>query len=165
MTSLRTAFSINAPFGGTLIFWAFGSSPHSLSFSFSEKILDKETHLDIKNALVGYLKNQQPIACEIGKKLLSARDELSDFQKNILLYMLEIPFAETISYQDLAIAAGEKASAARAVGNACNKNPFPIFIPCHRVIPKDGKVGNFAWGGAAKVWLLTQEQAACSNRV
>lgn len=163
MTTLP-AFYLQAPFGGGLIFWCLEEKAFNLSFcSDSKKISAPESHIDIKNALSDYFYNQKPIAAELGKKMLSARNDLSIFQKKILLALLDVPFAKTISYQDLAISAGLKPSAARAVGNACNKNPFPIFIPCHRVIPKNGTTGNFAWGEKTKAWLLTQEQAACST--
>ncbi len=45
----------------------------------------------------------------------------------------------------------------RAVGNALNKNPFPVIIPCHRVVKSDGSLGGFAKGAAAKLRLLKKE--------
>jgi len=45
----------------------------------------------------------------------------------------------------------------RAVGNALNKNPYPVIIPCHRVIKSDGSIGGFAKGAAAKRRLLKAE--------
>jgi len=57
--------------------------------------------------------------------------------------MAEIPYGETRSYGDLGRDIG---LAPRAVGRACGSNPLPIFIPCHRVIASDGKLGGFSGG-------------------
>ena len=57
--------------------------------------------------------------------------------------MLAIPYGETRSYGDLARTTG---GSARAVGSACGANPIPIFIPCHRVLAADHKLGGFSGG-------------------
>ena len=57
----------------------------------------------------------------------------------------EIPFGQTISYGELAAAAGSP-RAARAVGGACGKNPLPIVVPCHRVLSSDGRIGGYGRG-------------------
>ncbi|HWA64450.1 MAG TPA: MGMT family protein, partial [Candidatus Paceibacterota bacterium] len=49
--------------------------------------------------------------------------------------------------------------AARAVGNALNKNPFAPEVPCHRVIRSDGSTGGFAFGRKKKIQLLKKEGA------
>ena len=51
----------------------------------------------------------------------------------------------------------KKPGASRAVGNALNKNPYPVIIPCHRVIKSDGSIGGFARGRRAKMKLLKSE--------
>lgn len=45
----------------------------------------------------------------------------------------------------------------RAVGNFMNKNPYPVIIPCHRVVKSDGKVGGYAYGEKIKTNMLTKE--------
>ena len=69
----------------------------------------------------------------------------------------EIPYGETRSYEDIAIAVGNK-KAVRAVGQANNKNPLMIIVPCHRVIHKNGEISGFACGTDVKKYLLDLEK-------
>ena len=59
--------------------------------------------------------------------------------------MATIPFGTTISYAAFAAAAGHP-KAARAAGTACATNPIPIIYPCHRILRKDGQLGNYGGG-------------------
>ena len=68
------------------------------------------------------------------------------FQIKVWKEIQKIPRGETRSYKDLALAIGSP-NAARAVANACGKNPFPIVMPCHRVIKSDGNLGGFSAKG------------------
>lgn len=79
------------------------------------------------------------------------------FQKKVWLELLKIPYGKTVSYQDIAVAIGNP-KACRAVGMANNKNPIPIFIPCHRVIGKNGCLIGYAGGLDLKKSLLEIEQ-------
>lgn len=81
----------------------------------------------------------------------------TDFQKKVWAELEKIPYGETRSYEDIAIAAGNK-KAVRAVGQANNKNPLMIFVPCHRVIHKNGDIRGFACGTEAKAFLLELEK-------
>ena len=80
------------------------------------------------------------------------------FQKKVWLELSKIPKGETRTYKEIAIAIGHPKSA-RAVANACGKNPQPIKIPCHRVIRSDGKLGGYSaqGGAAAKLRILKEE--------
>ncbi|MBP6115677.1 MAG: methylated-DNA--[protein]-cysteine S-methyltransferase [Neisseriaceae bacterium] len=83
----------------------------------------------------------------------------TDFQQRVWAQIAAIPVGETRSYQDLAVALG---SHARAVGQACGRNPVPVWVPCHRVVPKNGGLGGFnlgqeAWLLNVKRWLLAHE--------
>jgi methylated-DNA-[protein]-cysteine S-methyltransferase len=69
----------------------------------------------------------------------------------------EIPYGETITYGELARRAGNP-KACRAVGMANNRNPIPIFIPCHRVIGADGSLTGFGGGLHIKEQLLRLEK-------
>jgi methylated-DNA-[protein]-cysteine S-methyltransferase len=71
--------------------------------------------------------------------------------------LLKIPYGETRTYQQIANAIGDP-GASRAVGNANNKNPIPIIIPCHRVLSSDGKLTGYAGGIHRKEWLLNHER-------
>lgn len=70
----------------------------------------------------------------------------------------EIPFGETRSYKDQALAMGRDAASARAIGRANGANPIAIVIPCHRVIGASGKLVGFAGGVETKAWLLSHER-------
>ncbi len=61
------------------------------------------------------------------------------FQKKVWQELLKIPKGQTRSYKEIANAIGNP-KAARAVANACGKNPYPIKIPCHRAIRSDGSI-------------------------
>lgn len=78
------------------------------------------------------------------------------FQKKVWAELLKIPYGKTVSYQDIAVAIGNP-DACRAVGMANNKNPIPIFIPCHRVIGKNGNLTGYAGGLDCKQALLEIE--------
>lgn len=78
------------------------------------------------------------------------------FQKQVWTKLLEIPYGEVKSYSEIAKQIANQ-NAARAVGNACNKNPIMIVIPCHRVVSKTGNLGGFAYGNLVKQQLLELE--------
>ena len=80
------------------------------------------------------------------------------FQKQVFDALLEVPYGETRSYKQIAEAIGD-GKAVRAVGAANNKNPLPIFIPCHRIIGSDGSPVGYAGGLNLKAKLLSLEQS------
>ncbi len=81
----------------------------------------------------------------------------TDFQKKVWNELLKIPYGKTATYGEIAGKIGNK-NACRAVGGANNKNPIPIFIPCHRVIGKSGCLTGYALGLDVKENLLKLEQ-------
>lgn len=84
------------------------------------------------------------------------------FQKKILDGLQTVPRGAVVSYQALGAAVGA-AKAARAVGNALHDNPVPIYIPCHRVIASDGRLGGYVGGAARKLQLLRSEGFAVAD--
>ena len=82
--------------------------------------------------------------------------EGTDFQKAVWRQLQKIPFGQTASYGDVARAVGSP-RAFRAVGNANNKNPIPVIIPCHRVIGTSGDLTGFGGGLDTKEALLRLE--------
>ncbi|MGN1417154.1 MAG: methylated-DNA--[protein]-cysteine S-methyltransferase [Oscillospiraceae bacterium] len=78
------------------------------------------------------------------------------FQQSVWKKLTDIPYGKTACYQDIAAGIGN-IKAARAVGQAVNKNPIMIVIPCHRIISKDGGIGGFACGISVKEYLLELE--------
>lgn len=81
----------------------------------------------------------------------------TDFMQAVWLALCTIPYGKTASYKDIAVAIGNP-KAVRAVGMANNKNPLPIFIPCHRVIGSNGKLVGYAGGLEMKQQLLDLEK-------
>ncbi len=81
----------------------------------------------------------------------------TDFQKKVWQALCTIPYGETRSYKDIAIAVGN-GKASRAVGLANNKNPITVIVPCHRVIGASGKLVGYAGGLEMKEFLLTMER-------
>ena len=70
--------------------------------------------------------------------------------------LLEVPKGKVTTYGELAKAAGLK-NGQRAIGRIMNKNPYPVIVPCHRVIMSTGKVGGYAWGEKIKIQMLSRE--------
>ncbi len=85
-----------------------------------------------------------------------ALERLYDFQKKVLLLERQIPYGQVSTYGKLAHKLGHP-GAARAVGTALARNPFPIIIPCHRTIRSDGSLGGFGGGLKLKRQLLELE--------
>lgn len=81
----------------------------------------------------------------------------TDFQKNVWQAACRIPYGEVRSYGWIAQEIG-KPKATRAVGNALGANPLPIFVPCHRVLRHDGRLGGYSGGLHWKSKLLALEQ-------
>lgn len=80
---------------------------------------------------------------------------LSNFCVKVLKIVMQIPRGKVISYKALAELINTKAY--RAVGKALAKNPFPIIIPCHRVVKCNGLLGNYIGGEKLKELLLRME--------
>ncbi|MCD6115956.1 methylated-DNA--[protein]-cysteine S-methyltransferase [bacterium] len=78
------------------------------------------------------------------------------FQKKVWDAIKAVPYGRTASYKELAVKIQNK-NASRAVGNACNANPLPIVVPCHRIITSSGKIGGFGGGTTMKRQLLKIE--------
>ena len=82
----------------------------------------------------------------------------TEFQIKVWKEIAKIPLGETRSYKEIATAIGSPNSS-RAVANACGKNPYPIKIPCHRVVKSDGSIGGYSGTGGIerKKELLAKE--------
>lgn len=82
--------------------------------------------------------------------------EGTDFQQLVWRALLDIPYGQVVSYQDIARAIG-RPNAVRAVGAANGQNPISIIIPCHRVIGSSGDLVGYGGGLWRKEWLLRHE--------
>ncbi len=73
----------------------------------------------------------------------------TEFQIEVWKELSKIPKGEVRTYKQIAKSIG-KPKSSRAVANACAKNPYPIVIPCHRVIRSDGLIGGYSGHGGIK---------------
>ena len=85
-----------------------------------------------------------------------------NLDKKIYKKLLEVPKGKITTYNELARAVGLK-NGQRAVGKIMNKNPYPVIIPCHRVVKSDGKIGGYAYGEEIKSDMLTREGIEIKN--
>ncbi len=70
--------------------------------------------------------------------------------------LLQVPEGKVTTYSDLAKAVGLK-NGQRVIGTIMKNNPFPVIVPCHRVVRSDGKIGGYAYGEMVKFKMLTKE--------
>ena len=84
--------------------------------------------------------------------------DATDLQRTVWQELTKIPYGTTISYEELALRIGNP-KAVRAVATAVGENPLSIAIPCHRIIRKNGEIGEYHWGSDVKEKLLAYEQA------
>jgi len=86
------------------------------------------------------------------------------FERDVILEISKIPYGTVQTYKDIAMSLNTNGY--RAVGTAIGKNPFPIVVPCHRVIRSDGSIGGFRGGTEVKVDMLSNEGLKIkSNRI
>lgn len=78
------------------------------------------------------------------------------FQQRVWQELRAIPYGETRSYSQIAVALGQP-EATRAVAHACATNHIAVVIPCHRVVRQDGTMGGYKWGLPRKTELLRRE--------
>lgn len=91
-----------------------------------------------------------------GGRMELAFEGLSELQVSIMTAVMGIPKGTVASYGDIASALGNP-RLARAVGRAMKRNPFPILVPCHRVVRSDMSLGGFSYGTGMKEVLLGRE--------
>jgi methylated-DNA-[protein]-cysteine S-methyltransferase len=83
-------------------------------------------------------------------------------EEKIYRKLLEVPLGYVITYGDLAKAINLK-NGQRIVGQIMKKNPFPVIIPCHRVVKSDGTIGGYAYGIERKKYMLSKEGLEINN--
>lgn len=157
-------FSTNSPIG-------------KLNIKLSQKGLTYLGLADFDNNNFTNQKNNTPLTSKMKKLKIEISKQLSDFfsgrrkkfnipldiqgtefQLQVWKKLIEIPYGETCSYKDIAIALN-KPNASRAVGTANSKNPISIIIPCHRVITSNGNLGGYSGGIQNKKFLLHLENS------
>ena len=80
------------------------------------------------------------------------------FQVKVWEALLRVPFGALTTYGQIAREIGQP-GASRAVGSAVGDNPVAYLIPCHRVIRKEGKLGEYHWGSTRKKAIVGWEMA------
>jgi len=85
-----------------------------------------------------------------------------NLEQKIYKKLLEVPKGQITTYGELSKAVGLK-NGQRAVGKIMNKNPYPVIIPCHRVVMSNGNIGGYAYGKHIKTKLLNDEGIQIEN--
>ncbi|WP_303266936.1 methylated-DNA--[protein]-cysteine S-methyltransferase [Streptococcus vestibularis] len=120
--------------------------------------LKEEELVDISNPILevtkkwlqAYFKGENPSPDD-----LPLADRGTVFQQKVWSALRAIPYGQSSSYGQIGKAIS--CQSAQAVGTAVSKNPWLILIPCHRVLPSSGHLGNYAAGEYAKRFLLRLE--------
>ncbi|MBM3906864.1 MAG: methylated-DNA--[protein]-cysteine S-methyltransferase [Gemmatimonadetes bacterium] len=86
----------------------------------------------------------------------------TSFQRLVWEELRRIPRGATRSYREIAERIG-RPTAARAVAQACARNPIAVVVPCHRVVRDSGELGGYRWGVERKQALLNAERAAAET--
>ena len=85
-----------------------------------------------------------------------------NLDQKIYKKLLDVPKGQITTYGELAKAVGLK-NGQRIVGKIMNKNPYPVIVPCHRVVMSTGKIGGYAYGEQIKINLLNDEGIQIKN--
>lgn len=144
----------------TLCFLAFTNNNRAMCLADLRKIFRAHTVAENNAATL-------PLATTIfGENISSQNITISlngtDFQQAVWRALCSIPFAATVSYQQVA-AMIDKPHAHRAVARAIGANAISVIIPCHRVLRKDGSLGGYRWGIGIKKRLLDYEKSYCAG--
>lgn len=127
------------------------------SLSFSDRFeccVEGNPGEELSHHLLTFLENygkKNPSLVEL------SLEHLSPFRKKALSCLQKVVFGEVLTYGELA-ARIDQPKAARAIGTACHYNPYPLFIPCHRVIASGKRLGGFAYDLKMKRLLLDFEE-------
>lgn len=108
------------------------------------------------NTVIDEWMKQYCLGCSPDIALPLGNNSQTVFAEKVLTYLPEIPYGTSICYSELAKKVGCP-KGARAVGSACGKNPFPLVVPCHRVLAKGDVLGGFSCGIELKSALLKHE--------
>lgn len=124
-----------------------------------KKPADIKNFLFFESATLKYAGNQLNLYLngKIKKINLRFNPNVSAYAKLVLNELTKIPYGKTISYSELAQNISTPAHS-RAVAMINSRNPIPIFIPCHRVIRKNGNIGGYSGGVKIKKHLLDLEK-------
>ncbi len=151
----------NSPFGDCFI---ANSNLGICSFEFFSENKDASINklkLDFKDFQI---KQNQEKTFEIVNSIFEINNTTikilligTQFQIDVWKALLKIPFGKTVSYNEISNIIGN-AKANRAVGNAVGKNNLAFIVPCHRIIMKNQRIGNYKWGSKLKEAIIDWEK-------
>lgn len=125
----------------------FGKDDIEDNIEIKETKLVKEASIQLNKYISGELKEFK----------LPLSPKGTEFMNEVWNGLCEIPYGEVLTYKEMGEKIG-RPKAARAVGLACNRNPIPIFIPCHRIVGSSGKLTGYLGGVDIKEKLLNIER-------
>jgi len=143
-----------AEYGGAITNLCFGTETLPQQAEIGETELIREAFRQLKAYLAGELRLFSVPLAPLG----------TPFMQRVWEILCAIPYGTTVTYRDIAVAAGNPL-AARAVGMANHRNPVPILIPCHRVIGNNGALTGYRGGLELKKRLLELEWGALGYTV
>ena len=85
-----------------------------------------------------------------------------NLEQHVYKKLMNVPKGHVTTYGDLAKAVGLK-NGQRIIGKIMNKNPYPVLVPCHRVVMSTGKIGGYAYGENVKMKMLADEGIEITN--
>ena len=85
-----------------------------------------------------------------------------NLEQKVYKKLLNVPKGQITTYGDLANTVGLK-NGQRLIGKIMNKNPYPVLVPCHRVVMSTGKIGGYAYGKNVKMKMLSDEGIEITN--
>ncbi len=85
-----------------------------------------------------------------------------NIEQKVYKKLLDVPKGKITTYGDLAKAVGLK-NGQRLIGKIMNKNPYPVLVPCHRVVMSTGNIGGYAYGEIVKMKMLSDEGIEITN--
>ena len=152
---MKKVFYYETPIGkiGLAEEWGFLTNLYFMNMKqpLNAKLIESDTIKEAYVQLMEYFKGER-------KEFdLPLNPSGTDFQQTVWSEILNISYGEVKSYKDIARNISAEKSV-RAVGNACNKNPIPLIIPCHRVMSSDGSLSGYVRGKELKEVLLNLEK-------
>ena len=174
MTKQTLSYQLfETPVGQTGVVWSSAGNPKILKIYLPEKGLLKSIRSEFPDAVAGEPRAAMKIR-DLVMKWFEGTDwrfgsnRLTqgccyEFQKKVLTGTALVKRGKVITYGRLAEKIGDR-GAARAVGTALGRNPFPLVIPCHRVVRADGSLGGFGGGLPMKRRLLEMEGVQFDRR-
>ncbi|MBR1907402.1 methylated-DNA--[bacterium] len=141
-------FYYNSPIGTIEI---TSENNNIISIIFTDKKISSSDNSNVTKQFDEYFKGKR-------KNFdLKIKPKGTEFRQKVWRELTKIPYGQTKTYKEIAEAIGCK-NAQRAVGQACNKNPLAIVIPCHRILSKSNSLTGYAFGIDKKEYLLNLEK-------